>query len=1621
MPRIITYEKYVAIGKSMQVWQSLEVPGTMRVMYADKYGPESFQKKIFYPAKARKVPESVPVFRNKGHKRDAHGRVVVPRFTNICKNSARLKLERIARDVVARSVAEDVVSQSGGHAHSSPQKQQPKVMEDNKTADGSTNPPTDHAARREARDEQQRKARAQKEKKKYKAIPKNQRKAMVLKLRDKRNPLVQSQSGVITIAAALAASIAGFAVGKCAGKISRIADDITTQIKEKYKELKAKLGKVLAAVPLVVVIWYVFKKYNLFSGELSKIFFAVISAVIGPKLWDHISGFFREEGGSDADGVKSQSGVDFQTPANLISALLCFSAFKGKSTPANISEFTKRISNFDRMGQGIDSLVRWIFESIEAFVSWISGKFGKTYKRKIRVANDSLKDWYKRVDKAVDDHNTNDVQVSNEAINHLVELAREGTSLLEVYRGSPAEKYIRAGRANVHALLHPHLGAINARKNSRVEPVMIVFLGKPGVGKTVLIEAVCTALLTESGIVPRGAPESVLRSHIFQKGTSEYWNGYSGQYVVVFDDVFQMRPDCSDKDNEYINIIRMVGNWAFPLNFADLDSKGKIYFSSKLVVGTTNLSSIQSEASKVIQDTEAVTRRIKFPYEMRPVKQFALEDGKLNYPAFYAELKRVKDDADPLKRFPWHVWEVSRHDFDNGQSGGLWEPMQDLLERMIAEIRSREKNHAEYESLKSSFMQGLLNKSEDNSEPEQNDVHPQSGSGFEAFCLHAAAAYGAYTGVKTLKQHRKLNGWEDGHEEAREAAKKHLLAQWYDSRVFLDNTRTAMHIVLASLGGVAMMWVMIGIAKTIKSFICAMFNVPKKAMQAVLGGPKPSVQEQSNRPNVVRPQSDARACANIVYENGYRVCAQQRDGTTLSLGQVTFVTTDLAIQPQHYVCHVKESLKEGLLDEGDVITFTSCANINFSWTITVQRFLELERISTPDKDLDLVRYLDVRSHKNIVSKFISENDVESLSGEAAVLEIGRASNGTWGPPVRSPMTITGVRYGKNMRYDNRRLDRYYRYVSATQRGDCGAPLVRLDESRANGGVCMGIHVAGSLRYKEGYATIVTREMLAETIGRLRVINDRFFEDLSDRGVEVVSQSAVIPFSHTGSFLPLAVVAKPVSIAPRSKIYRVAETFGELGDYDARPAHLSPVFSNGEVIYPMDNAVRPYSSPVYIYEQKWLPNAVYIAMRGAFINTLDCSRRIYSYKEAVCGVSNEKFRSIPRNTAAGFPYVYDVKKGKKDFFGDAQDYDLSTPMSIELEKRVEYIISCAERGERLAHVFVDFLKDEIRPKAKVDAVATRLISSAPLDYTIAWRRYFGAFSSAIMRNHTVTGMAPGICTYTDWERLVSHLSQRGNKVFDGDFKAFDSSEQPCIHRHILTMINKWYDDGEVNARVREVLWQDLVHSRHIGGKGADQRHLYQWNKSLPSGHPFTTIVNSIYSLVLLVGAYISVTGKTDFWEHVSPITYGDDNVCNVTDERSEQFNQLTVAAALEREFHVVYTPGRKDGVWTPTCEITDVTFLKRSFLPDAVGWLCPLEKDSFYYTCYYNKNRKDERRILQDVLETTLYELSLHTQETWDVLCPPVLRLMARLGFMPQLLPTRETYLTEIRKRGDQWY
>lgn len=1441
-----------------------------------------------------------------------------------------------------------------------------------------------HFERRERREQVQRDAAAKKAEEERKSVPKQERARERKRGRDIREQVrieLQSMRDI-----AVGAALAGLGVlgARCLGKASRTMDDISALldgIKSIGRQLRGLL-KHLWFVPLVLVLRYYVGFWR--SGLLTAAIVAFLPKFLGSGLWAHVSEFFQQE------TIELQSGP-LDVFSKLMSVAFTFSVFKGKVTATKVSEFCKRLSNIQRLSEGWESFLTWTMTALESLVNFVRERFGVERVKLFKRANEEALIWIKQVDKFLAENFTGR-EFTPELCDQVMHMVQIGYGLKECYRGTLVVRDISSALAKVESALEPHLGSVTARNNFRFEPVSTFLYGKPGVGKTIMSVPFVAALLMQSDLVPKPCTSSEVAREMWQKGTSEFWQGYNGQKAMIMDDVFQNRTFSGDKDNDYFNIIKMVGSFSMPLNFADLASKGRIYFSSKIIFGSTNLSSISSDARVVIQEPEAVARRINFGYELFVHDEWTT-DGKLDYRLFKDEWNRCVADFvpgdDPLRTFPWHIWYVQNHDFVTGRTVGERMPLRDAIVNIAGEIKQRSISH----------------------EVTRNNLDAMIGA-FSVQLQSGRTSWGSEFDTPDLSEDsfssdNAVKRFVDSLLEVnRQFAEDHkCVSRMLKLSVFAAGTYIAFKIVRTILGALG-------------SLLSGVF------------GRKPKVKTQSNRPltkpkevrqQVLLQNGGSKVVMDNIYANTYKMYVER---TKHVFGQICFVAGEVAVQPQHFTEHLIEGIKSNAHNNDDVVVLRSSVNAEHSVRFTVGQYLAFERITDRDMDVEFVKFESIRAHRQVLNSFVTEKDLRYISGNTGLMHmcdiddrkqlLMTVARNTWRLPsinyVNRPLVFGG-----------RRMNRYIQYAGSTTPGDCGAPIT-LERPDAYGGRCwLGVHCAAMIGANVSYCNVVTREMVDDAIKRFSVIHDAFEEDLFDRGIKLQCGDS-FPFEHMGSFLPLGVVDKPVSLCPKSKYFKT-DLYGTLGEYTYQPAPLGPVVRNWERVWPMENAVRPYSSPLLHLDLPLLQDAVHTAFRPFVERTRDVRKGLYDFEEAVLGVPQDKFRSIPRNTSPGFPYIYEVKGGKKEFFGEDQDYDLSGNRVKELRARVDYILAQARKGVRLSNVYVDFLKDELRPAAKIEAVATRLISSAPLDYVVAWRMLFGTFSSAMMRINVDTGMAPGICSYSDWPRVAKHLQQHGTAVFDGDFKAFDSSEQPVVHNAILDHINLWYNDSAENQLARRVLWLDLVHSRHIGGRGDNQKYVYQWNHSLPSGHPFTTIVNSLYSLVSLVYSYFDLTGdRRGFWSHVAPLTYGDDNVCNVDDEKVGQFNQITVSDSMKRNFGMVYTSGHKDKELEPYTTLEEITFLKRGFFCDGDRWLCPLELESFLYTHYWCKNKKLEKQICVDVLENSLEELALHPPKLWPVYGRKLADLLReKFGRETNCCPTRQSYLSLVLSRTEDWY
>ena len=298
-----------------------------------------------------------------------------------------------------------------------------------------------------------------------------------------------------------------------------------------------------------------------------------------------------------------------------------------------------------------------------------------------------------------------------------------------------------------------------------------------------------------------------------------------------------------------------------------------------------------------------------------------------------------------------------------------------------------------------------------------------------------------------------------------------------------------------------------------------------------------------------------------------------------------------------------------------------------------------------------------------------------------------------------------------------------------------------------------------------------------------------------------------------------------------------------------------------------------------------------------------------------------------------------------------------------------------------HVFTDNLKDELRELTKIQSGSTRLFSGCPFLYLVAFRRYFGAFAMWYMKNKISNGSAIGVNPYSsEWNSIAKRLiAISASNILAGDYSKYDGSQKPLIHLLILDEINRWYNDGEENCRIRSILWMEVYNSRHIV-----DGVIYEWLSGLPSGHPFTIIINTIYNHI--VARYVwfrSVGSHLSYNDNVYAVVQGDDITAAVSDDFKDKFSDV-IFAKYALELGLTYTNETKTGELIPHRGLSEIEFLKRSFVFDEREnlFIAPLKLKSILKMVDWTK-RKNRDRIVADNVIIATKELALHDKATFE--------------------------------------
>jgi hypothetical protein len=154
---------------------------------------------------------------------------------------------------------------------------------------------------------------------------------------------------------------------------------------------------------------------------------------------------------------------------------------------------------------------------------------------------------------------------------------------------------------------------------ARVQPPWFHFAGEPGVGKSDLTKLLMHDIWHNMPAVlgpkaPTGPFDST--RYFSRKVENEYWEGYAGQFFFCYDDLLQVL-DPQLRAKQALEMIYAVNVAPFHLHYASMDNKENRFFTSKVVLTTSN--GLFAPIDLGLTDPGAFLRRRTAVIEVKPV------------------------------------------------------------------------------------------------------------------------------------------------------------------------------------------------------------------------------------------------------------------------------------------------------------------------------------------------------------------------------------------------------------------------------------------------------------------------------------------------------------------------------------------------------------------------------------------------------------------------------------------------------------------------------------------------------------------------------------------------------------------------------------------------------------------------------------------------------------------------------------------------------------------------------------------------------------------------------------------------------------------------------------------
>lgn len=1312
----------------------------------------------------------------------------------------------------------------------------------------------------------------------------------------------------------------------------------------------------------------------------------------------------------------SSDTLEHQSDTTVSLATLATTAILGYDSSLRKPEKLLRLFNeLPRTASSFEALLPSVVNAFEFLVNWLCEMFGKEPKYYAARAYDDIDVFGKRITELRNEHNFLQKPWTQEGFEEILTMVTGLEMLTRKYARpeyAPARKHIDRLQIMLATLRKDAESSNAVNAGIRPEPVTIVLCGPPGVGKSKMVWPFMSHLYaatrpdqTEESL--REALKNITHDVYVKNSADEFDDAYHGQFATVMDDAFQQRDSVGNPNPDNMFLIRAKNDMPYSLNMAVLEKKGKTFFTSRLMMLTTNVCNTNIES---ISDKGAIFRRHDYHIHMSVRQEFANANGGVD-PSKVAssfdpdiwQFRLCKYNAKDPRVF---VQTETMHSFHS-----LADEVLQLLNKR-ANLRTDFNDRVVESALQYAAMQrdgvahALPEPLPPVPEPVFEVVEPKS------FSTHGIFPRGWRTDYNLPDLDNRLSYCKaEAEVQLRPLARRH------------NNTRLAQLEVIYN--------------KRIGANYIQAYDQPSLVAQV-------EQLELHRRTQIsVTLKLEHQMLTEVLqkvssvfdpFQKYYDYAAHQTIKVKLAALAVVLTALVLSYKLYSYLTSPRQEEPDQFEHQiGD-----HCANIYKAVSKNVVqawysgKCVGLGLALKENLIIAPTHFSTVPFKWNFMGVFYDTKILRPLNAELALFTIERRNNfpdiskhvhfgqfhGSF-PDVLycdprlqpSPVLQTRAKRIKNFSALYGSCD-VLEYAIPTKKGDCGSFLM-FATGPHTGKVC-GMHVIGKVSAGIGYAAL--------------------FPDKPDL--------SPIALQHESSITENPVVHKVIGKAPDGPVFsspvsrlRKTPLYGLFGESIYAKAALGNVQIGSETKHVHDIAVAKYARPRVEYSeatQSQLRHCsdAFLAHHLKVSDNIVRRKEIEPFETAVSGENFPSLSALPRTTAAGYPWCKHYSDGKKAFFGFGSDYSFDSPACATLKLAVEKRVQQAEQeGSFDPFIYQDSMKDEPRPHEKVLSGSTRLVSVAPVDCSVLSRMYYGHFIDSFFASKLRNCSAIGTNVYKDWDTIATRLLKSGgeDRIIAGDYSAFDASHSRVMISMAFRVMDTWYGNfSQAEKNVRDSIQADLAGSRHVWGDTVTE-----WDGSLPSGHPLTSVVNTIIGIVASSWAFASAyvdagkgsfeDGVCAFYLELAHFQYGDDDISGVP--LHYNFFTTDVKSKHLKRLGYTYTDDTKSLGVVGFKKLGEIKFLQRYFKYDSSErrHLAALELTSaIQKPLYFVMQGPHMKDITYGNIERVLVELSMHGPEVYHRYAPALRDAAADYAVVPRY-GSYEDCLKAALASDDNWW